>query len=150
MFNYVIYLRDTTCESPLGAAITLSHELQHLVQHARTFKVWWANTLLYHNMLGFDPRSSAKPWDIPSELDAMSMSKRVSEGLFSVDAVKAYADARIQCGDDPLKWAFFQRIDSAELVDVLEKTKSLVQLYKNHLIALNPPDIDFTKREWWK
>lgn len=109
-YENLIYLRDTTCESVTGTVITLSHELTHYVQMHTKGKVWWASTLLYWNLLAFDPSSTAHAWDIPHEHEAQLRSKQVSVAVLGPDAVSAHAEQKIAANHDFGKWAFFQSL----------------------------------------
>ena len=70
--------------------------MQHFLQYGRNRTVWDTNTV-------FRTTTLSKPWDLPSEREAMIASKRVAEVLFDKDAIARFAEARIVAGDDPQK-----------------------------------------------
>jgi hypothetical protein len=41
-----VYLYGSTCANQVGLAMTLAHELQHVIQHSRIRKLWAVNTLV--------------------------------------------------------------------------------------------------------
>lgn len=154
-YKNLVYLRDATCESVTGTVVTLSHELTHYAQMYTKGKVWWASTLLYRNLLAFDPSSTAQAWHIPHEHEAQLRSKRVSVAVLGAEAVNDHAQQKIAANHDPGKWTFFQSLSVDAPFDLLEATKPWVEKYRADLQEVRQdirPDrrIDFNQREWWR
>ena len=81
-----------------------------------------ANTLLYQNLLSFDPTLDAKPWDIPAEREAMIVSKSVAESLMGQRAVMQFAEAQIAANNDVEKWKFFMSLTPSDTCNLIEGT----------------------------
>jgi hypothetical protein len=126
LFDNLIYLCGRACATDIGTAITLAHELQHFSRYGKGRAFWDANTVLREWSL-------SKPWDLPSEREAMIASKRVAEVLFDQDAVARFAEARIVAGDDPQKWEFFLNLSSSEIYNLEEETARLIKALRGSL-----------------
>jgi hypothetical protein len=150
-FENTIYLNGRTTSSIPGTVITLAHELQHFVQFGFFRKVWRANTFIY-NLLRDGPPTEIKAWDLPLEMDAMAVSKRVSELVLGEAVIKTYADAQIALGNDPGKWKFFATLSASHLTEpfLLAATKPWVVRYMPELKAIKQRDVDFLQDEWWR
>jgi len=131
----LIYLHGTTCADDVGLVLTLAHELQHAVQHGKARNIWAVNTLV----TGLDRKIITKlnlSWsDIPIELDARLVSKRVAEGLFGAKLVCAHIDKKIAeqiTEADAAEWTFMKALDPATSVDVASATQSLFWRLKDY------------------
>jgi len=147
-FDNVIYINGRTSLGLASTIITLAHEVQHFMQYGYSRKVWMANTLIYQ-LLRQGPPTQIKAWDIPSEHDAISVSKRVAEELIGAESLAAYADAQIAAQNDPEKWKFFRDLSVSTPFDLLAQTKPWVAKYREHLIGIQQRDVDFAQGEWW-
>ncbi|MGA2352064.1 MAG: hypothetical protein ABSF70_16635 [Terracidiphilus sp.] len=146
----VIYLRYRTCASPIGAVITFAHELQHFMQYGFSYRAWRAVGRVKEVYAG-EPLA---PWRFPCEYEAQLVSKRVANEIPGVDVVMSYAEQKTQEENDPEKWRFFKGLDPEEPFDLLERTKPLVNKYREILMekfpARNNDEPDFTKDNWWE
>ena len=76
LFDELVYLHGSTCETEVGLIMTLAHELQHVVQHTTDWRLWATNTAPVRTF----PRrifqsAGLKMCDIPIELEARIVSK---------------------------------------------------------------------------
>jgi len=152
--DVVIYLRNRTCESPTGTAITFAHELQHFMQYENSRKVWWANRHLQDSRL---VQGRLPPWHIPTEYEALLVSKQVTEKVLGPDNVRDYAEQakdreQIECEGDPKKWEFFLRLDVCEEFDLQKRTTSLInecrESLQKYFPACKRDDPDYSKDDW--
>jgi len=134
-FDNFVYLCGFATETDIGTVITFAHELQHFVQYGWTRKIANANTILYHNLLSFEPALDAKPWDIPSEREAMIVSKRIAQAILGADRVQEFTEAQIRARRDPAKWEFFGQLTADTQYDLLKGTDTLVRKYRDQLVA---------------
>jgi hypothetical protein len=151
--DVVIYLRYRTCLSLTGMTITFAHELQHFMQLGFNYKAFRANCLLLHYLRCW--KKDQRPlWKFPHEYEAPLVSKRVSELVLTRDMVSSYTEQKIEEKNDLEKWRFFQGLDAAESFDLLERTKPLVNQYREELKenfrTTNTKEPDFTKENWWE
>jgi hypothetical protein len=137
VFDNLIYLCGRACATEIGTVTTLAHELQHFSQYGRDRAVWDANTVVRETPL-------SKPWDLPSEREAMIASKRVAEVLFDKEAVARFAETRIVAGDDPQKWEFFLTLSASETHNFQEETYRLIEALRG---SLKGPDSLVEARE---
>ncbi|HVN10108.1 MAG TPA: hypothetical protein VMV61_14115 [Patescibacteria group bacterium] len=90
-----VYLYGTTCANEIGLTMTMAHELQHALQHANEPTLWAVNTLVT-NLSRTTLEALEFQWrDIPIELDARIVSKRVAITLFGERAVDRYLVEKI-------------------------------------------------------
>jgi hypothetical protein len=108
--DVVIYLRNRTCESPTGTAITFAHELQHFMQYGSNHEAYQSGHDLQSRFR--EDGRSAFPWDFPHEREAQIVSKKVAEVVLGKDEVRRYAEQQIELKRDPLKWEFFLRLEA--------------------------------------
>jgi hypothetical protein len=128
----LIYLKDSSCADEVGLTMTLAHELQHAIQHANERK-WWALSSLVSRLLG-DSRlhdDLGVVWgDIPIELEARIISKRVAESLFDKERVTNYIDkmlAETKSDNDAADWKVIRGLKPDSTVDFPTMT---LELYK--------------------
>jgi hypothetical protein len=80
-FETLIYLHHRALESEISIILTLSHEIQHFIQHGNHKKLWTADSLL-RNLSNRDSTLGLQKWsDFPSEIDAIVKSKKVAVSL---------------------------------------------------------------------
>ena len=145
----VIYVNARTSASSAGSTITLAHELQHFTQCGHARKVWIANTLI-HRILREGPETPIKPWEIPSEREAIVVSKRVAEDVLGESAVSEHVRLQIETGDAPEDWKFFRDLSQRYPLDLLAETKPWVEEYRPMLVKIKQGEVDFAQNEWWK
>jgi hypothetical protein len=148
-YHHLVYIRDVTCADSTGCVVTYAHELQHIVQHSLP-KLVKVNSILREVIQDFDP--SATEIDIPAEVDANIVSKRVAEAICGLKAVREFAEERVRFmlktgdRDQIVRWKFFLDTPSSTPYDFEKETLSLVEKY-NGRIAF---DIDMSAPDWWK
>ena len=154
-FDNLIYVPKTIhVLEEISFVIVFAHELQHFVQWGFARKIYQANALLFQNLLSFDPRTNAKTWDIPSNREAMIISKRVAKALFGGEAVERYMNKQIIESDTSHNtcksqlWVFFRNLSSSPSYNLRKETDILVQKYKKQLVHLDS-EIDFSNAKWW-
>ena len=128
-FDSVIYLHDSTCKTDIGMTLSLAHELCHFRQYANQRATWAANQLIL--FLG-PPHITA--WaDIPIEVEARQVAKRVAQCIFSARAVRDYVAEKAQNpvnkedGDD---WRFIFDLSTSTSYNVVESTRALVEKHR--------------------
>lgn len=148
----LVYIRKKTSDRATGTAITFAHELQHLMQYLNHYKAWRA-----YGWLETVTRSeNSVPWFFPTEYEAQLVSKRVAEAVLGLDEVARYTSERIEAGDDPHKWQFFQELDVSQHYDFVDQTRRMVERYRGKLDALyreqprGDSEPDFTRAVWWE
>jgi hypothetical protein len=136
LFDSVVYLHGSTCETDIGLTLALAHELRHVVQYATQPKVCAANALLQRLPEPFN-RDFTVWWDFPIEIDARIVAKGVAETSFGAEAVREYILARIESPvteGDAKDWEFVLNINTAEPYDYIADTNRLVEKYRQPLI----------------
>jgi hypothetical protein len=137
-FDYLIYIRDSTCrDDQVGFVTTYAHELQHFVQHGFTPSLSSVNSVVYQNLKRLEPNAIAT--DIPHEREANIVSKRVAETVCGIDVVRAYAERQVMlmeragASDERARWVFFRDIPSSTTYDLVQETLLLVEKYSSVL-----------------
>jgi len=138
----LIYLYGSTCDDEVGLTMTLAHEIQHAVQHSTVRLLWAANSLA----LKLCPKVKGDlklEWsDIPTEVEARIVSKRVAECLFGERRVREYIDKKIAehiSDDDVADWNFILTLLPSSSVDLAGDTQRLflkLQGYRPELDAI--------------
>ena len=108
----LIYLHGTTCSEEVGLVMTLAHELQHAVQHVKSRKLWAVNSLVNELERSIIRRLDLTWANIPIEVDARVVSKRVARELFGDKRVDTYIDRKITervTEADAMDWIFVGR-----------------------------------------
>jgi len=94
-FDHLIYVTNTTCLDKTTFVLTFAHELQHFFQYWCARKIWAMSTLLYWNVLVFEPDALLTAINIPHEREANIVSKRVAETICTPTAVKEFAENQV-------------------------------------------------------
>jgi hypothetical protein len=98
-FEAFIYLHGSTCSSDLALAMTLAHELEHYVQHAKMKNLWAANTVAFLALRHMERAEfeglGLRTCDIPHEREARIIAKQIGEKLFGADAVGKHIETKI-------------------------------------------------------
>ncbi len=146
-YDTVIYMRNSTCADPTSCVITYAHELQHIAQRHRFPKLLRANSTLYANLRRFEP--TATEIDIPSEVDANIVSKRVAETVCGVEFVRSFAHEQVRLMTAPeqaIRWKFFLDTPSSTTYDFVGRTLELVEIYKGRMDF----GMDVDTPRWWE
>ena len=136
-FDDLIYITPQVCLDPISCVITYAHELQHLLQnhcHPDSMK---DSKVLRANLGKWD--SEATDIDIPSEVDATIVSKRVAEAMYGTEEVGKFAKHQlflIRTGNigksQRKKWQFFLKVSSNTEYDFVAETKGMIARYCDH------------------
>jgi hypothetical protein len=146
-YDNLIYIRHSTCHDQTGCVITYAHELQHSAQESRFPKLMAANRVLRGNLLNFEPE--ATEIDLPYEVDANIVSKRIAEEICGVEAVRKFAEEQVRdmaiagATAQEARWRFFLNLPS---YDWVRKTLELVKKYT----GLMHFGMDVHTEGWWK
>ena len=135
VFDDLVYLYGSTCVDEVGLTMTLAHELQHSIQHAKERKLWAANGLV--NGLKRETINALKlKWaDIPTEVETRIISKRVAESLFGEQRIRQYIDRRIverTTEADVADWQFVRTLTPSSSVDLIGGTQLLFERLKDY------------------
>jgi hypothetical protein len=136
-FDDLIYLRHQTCLDSTGCVITYAHELQHAIQNYRHPKLVEKNTILRDNLRTYKP--DATEIDIPAEVEANIVSKRIAEKVCGPASVEKFAKdqvALVRAGvlaGQAKRWKFFRKIPSSTEYDFVGATLGLVAEYQNRI-----------------
>jgi hypothetical protein len=131
----LIYLHGTACVEEVGLVMTLAHELQHAVQHTKSRKLWALNSLVNELDRAIIKRLNLTWADIPIEVDARLVSKRVAEQLFGNERVRSYIDGKIAehvTGADAADWIYLRSLDPATTVDLAVASQLLFARLKDY------------------
>jgi hypothetical protein len=108
--------------------LTLAHELQHVVQHSDARDIWAVNSLVNELDRAVIQKLNITWADIPIEIEARLVSKRVAESLFGRDRVQAHIDKKIAertTDADAADWRFIRSLDTVKSVELGNATQSL-------------------------
>lgn len=99
-FSSLTYIHGSTCEPPESLVITLAHELEHFSQFAQEPRLYEADAILSH-LRGYRP-------DLPSESDAILISKQIATELRGEAPVREYATAQLKIAEpsDRRRWEY--------------------------------------------
>jgi hypothetical protein len=123
--DHLIYLHGSTCANRPSLVMTFSHELQHFVQHGKSPDLWAASTVLFNLEKDFYRRAPLRVFDIPVELQARIVSKRIAMTLCGVESVNSYIEKRIAeavTPEDVEDWQFVRDL-KAQSVDLMAQSK---------------------------
>ena len=127
VIDELIYLYDGTCSDDVGLTMTLAHELQHATQHDKERRVWAVNSLVRNLPTAVDELKLE--WkDIPTELDARIVAKRVTRDLHGEEAVNRYIDKRASEATEPheiFDWGFVRELAPSSSIDIISETHRL-------------------------
>jgi hypothetical protein len=126
--DHIIYLHGSTCESEIGLAMCLAHELQHFHQRKAALSVWAASSIVSNWLVsGTNPLDFT--WsDLPTEHEARIVGKRIAEKLYGEESVAEFiAEAIKNAVDeaDEKDWRFVESIDCSLPFDLADETKKL-------------------------
>ena len=132
-----------------GLRITYAHELQHIVQEDRFPKLMKVNSVLRANL--WRVKQAPTEIDLPAEVEANIVSKRVVEAVCSPEAVKRFAEEQVKRMKDEnaveqlVRWEFFLSTPSSLSYDFADRTLELVQEYKGRMDF----GMDTDSPLWW-
>jgi len=109
-----------------------------------------ATSVLRGDLTTYEP--TATEIDIPAEVDANIMSKRVAEAVCGVESVRRVAEEQVRFVKTGgtvaqlVRWKYFLNTPSAISYDFVEETLKLVQKYKGRMRF----GMDVDAQDWWK
>jgi hypothetical protein len=128
VFDHLIYVRGSTCSNETGLMMTLAHELQHFVQHSEALTIWAVNSVIPQLPREVILDSNLQWRDIPTELEARIISKRVAVDLCGPEAVAAYVEgkfAEATAENDVNDWNFVRYLDARASLDIAAETRAM-------------------------
>ena len=128
--DHLIYLYGSTCANDTALVMTFAHELQHFVQYNSNRDLWAANTVLLNMKKDFYSTAHVKVFDIPAELEARIVAKKVTRQLCGEQVVCAYISGRIAenvTPEDAEDWRFVQDVEMTTPFDLLTVTRKCFQ-----------------------
>jgi hypothetical protein len=137
-FDDLIYVRHSTCTDPIGCAITYAHELQHLVQFDQSPELLSMNNPVLRMNL-YKVLQTPTEIDLPAEVDANIVSKRVAALVCGEAAVTEFAErelkAIIQTGDNTkiTRWKFFLETPASASYNWVDETRRMMEKYKDQI-----------------
>jgi hypothetical protein len=136
VFDGVVYLYGTTCADEVGLSMTLAHELQHAVQFSKERQLWAVNSLVAQGLTPETVATLRLEWkDIPIEVDARIVSKRLAESLFGEERVLRYIDDKISARiteSDVADWQFVRSLTGLSTVDLASETRRLYERLRGY------------------
>jgi hypothetical protein len=161
-FEEVIYLHGTTCKDDIGLTMTFAHELQHFVQHAASFDLWLIGTLMINalNREQLNKIGIFKWADVPHELEARIVSKRIAQDLFGEkktdDTIRQRVDEAVNAGDRT-DWEFIRTLPVDEDFNLSKETLKILPRLRPYKLEFQrlfnqnkgvPGVADFNLGEW--
>ena len=152
----LVYLYGSTCANEVSLTMALAHELQHVIQHAVARKVWAVNGLVPHLHKTVIAALNLQWTDIPIEIEARIISKRVAVQFFGEQRVTRFIDEKIAEGvteSAVADWQFVRTLAASSSVDLAACTKLLFKRLKGHQAELEAVllekkgDLDFSDIE---
>lgn len=135
VFDSVVYLHGSTCETDIGLTLSLAHELRHSFQYSTEPQICAVNT-----MLRYLPEPSSRDftvwWDLPIERDARVVAKAAAEAIFGSMAVEAFLRERAESAiteEDGKDWLFVRSIDTNAPYSFIAETRQFVRAYASEL-----------------
>jgi len=128
-----IYLSGSTSADEIALTMTLAHELQHAIQHANASKLWAVNSLVSHLHRSTITDLNLKWTDIPIEVEARIVSKRVAVMFFGEQRVQHHIDGKMAehiADNDAADWQFIRSLTPSSSVDLVIGTYELFQRLK--------------------
>ena len=134
LYEALIYLHGSTCESKPALVMTFAHELQHFMQSACHKRLWAISTAAFHNFpADVFEWAKIRVFDVPIETEARITSKRIAEALCKPEELQRYIDDRISDApneNEAADWRFIKGLDSSMTFNLNEKTLSFFERLK--------------------
>jgi len=136
--DHLIYLHGSTCANRTSLVMTFSHELQHFVQYGKSPELWAASTVLLNWKKDFYKTAPLRMFDIPIELDARTISKRIAVNLCDTESVNSYIENKIAeaiTPDDVEDWEFVRglKTQSVDLIALSKQTFRRLLPYRQQI-----------------
>jgi len=132
----LVYLRGSTCVDDVGLTISLAHELQHSIQHSAARELWAVNGLVSMDLSPEAIKDLGLEWaDIPIEVDARIVSKRVAECFFGELRIRQHIDKKIAqpaTEGDARDWQFIRTLMPSMVVNLTSETRRLIERVKDY------------------
>jgi hypothetical protein len=152
-FSSLIYIHGSTCEPPESLVITVAHELEHFTQLTKEPRLHEADAILL-DLRGYQP-------DLPSESDALLISKQIATKLCGEVVVLEYATGQMEIAldSDRRRWEYFLALPVDDTLGFADKVRLQCEQNQPALKTMieanrqkyerNASGFDFSKRDWW-
>jgi len=130
----MVYVHGDVCDDESALAMTLAHEIQHFVQYMTRQTTWAWNTILRQcgDLIDVEGLS----WhDIPIELEARLVAKRIHQNIFGAEETERYILRRQESATttrDELDWDFIRELDVSMSYDCDMETRFLFRRLCNN------------------
>jgi hypothetical protein len=131
----LVYLYGSTCANEVGLTMTLAHELQHAIQHAKARKIWAVNGLVPQLPKPAIAALKLEWSDIPIERETRIVPKRAAVAFFGEQRVTQFIDEKIAEGitdSDVADWQFIRALTASSSVDLVVDTQRLFKRLKDY------------------
>ncbi len=132
----LVYLRGSTRVDEVGLTMSLAHELQHAIQHSQTREMWAVNSLVANDLRRETIQSLGLEWsDIPIEVEARIVSKRVAECFFGEPRVRQHIEKNIAqpaTEGDRKDWQFVRTLMPSMAIELTGETQRLLNRIRGY------------------
>ena len=139
LYQNLIYLYATTCQSEVQFVMTFAHELQHYIQRKTAPELWAANSLI-PNLNERSLRDLGLGWcDIPHEREARIVSKRAAIKVFGESRVMAHIEGKLKIADldrDKNDWICIRDLSYDTPFDLKIETKQFYPRLRDYQTEL--------------
>lgn len=148
-YDNLVFIRHSTCLDATGCVITYAHEMEHIVQEQRFPRLLKVTSALRRDLWQF--KQNPTEIDLPVEVDANIISKRVGELVCGADAVEKFGVEQLKgmtvAGVDAQikRWEFFVATPWTTAYDWVQETIELVNMYRGKMNF----GIDVDAPSWW-
>jgi hypothetical protein len=116
--------------------MSLAHELQHAIQHSKAREMWAVNSLVANDLSRETIQNLGLEWaDIPIEVEARIVSKRVAECFFGEPRVREFIDKHIAqpaTEGDRKDWQFIRTLMPSMAVELTSETQRLLNRIRDY------------------
>ena len=130
LFDFLIYLHDSSCADPIGSTMTFAHELQHLVQYASVSRIWGLNERFKEHQKDLQ-RHGVHQYQFPLEHEARLVAKQIAIKIHGAVDVERYIYCNIIHPIDDFdcdNWKFIRELDVSHSYDVTAETEKVAGL----------------------
>ena len=136
IIDNLVYLRGSTCVDEVALTMSLAHELQHAIQHSKAREMWAVNSLVANDLSRETIQNLGLEWaDIPIEVEARIVSKRVAECFFGEPRVREFIDKHIAqpaTEGDRKDWQFIRTLMPSMAVELTSETQRLLNRIRDY------------------
>ncbi len=135
LFDHVVYLYGSTCESSVGLTMTLAHELQHVIQYETVPDLLTASNVFKQLPKPLLESTNFQWADMPAEREARAVAKKIAILIHGERTVDQFLAERAAAAISPLELAdvqFIQQLDAEAPYSVKDETLALYRRFKAH------------------